>query len=55
MGMRSHGLLWAVIPDLSEMEEAAKTTEEEEAHVKREWIILNLTFDFIFPFSFPSC
>lgn len=52
MGMRSHGLLWAVIPDLPEMEEAAEITEEEETYVKREWIILNFTFDFIFPFPF---
>lgn len=35
MGLRVHGLLGAVVPDFSQVEEVAEIAEEEKAHVER--------------------
>lgn len=39
MGLCRHGLLWAIISDLSKMEEVAEDAEEEEAHVKQKFLM----------------
>lgn len=40
MGLRVHGVLWIVVSDLPQVEEAAKNAEEEEVHLSKSDLLL---------------